>query len=45
MVKQIDVWAVGIVLALVMAFLLSGCHTVEGIGQDLQTMSQSYTQN
>jgi len=43
MVKRIDLWAVAVVLGLVMAFLLSGCHTVEGIGIDLQRVSR-YTQ-
>ena len=41
MVKRIDLWAVAVVLGLVMAFLLSGCRTVQGIGMDLQLASES----
>jgi len=44
-VTKVDLWAVTIVLAVVMALILSGCHTVSGIGKDLQTMSESYTES
>ena len=44
-VTKVDLWAVTVVLGIVIALMLSGCHTVSGIGKDLQTMSESYAES
>jgi len=38
------IWVVLIVVLFFVLTCLSGCHTISGFGQDLQDMTQDYTE-